>query len=179
MIITELDIPGCFLIESKKFEDNRGSFLKTYHRDIYQQIGIYFEFAEEFYSISHKNVLRGMHFQVPPADHAKVVYCPCGAVNDVFLDIRKKSKTYGQFMSIELTADNGRILFLPNGIAHGFLSMADNSLMVYKTSSVHSPLLDSGIRWDSFGFDWKTKKPIISARDSNFVDFSQFDSPFV
>jgi len=179
MNIYELEIQGCYLVESDKFEDHRGSFSKTYHREIYNKFGIFCDFAEEFYSFSHKNVIRGMHFQLPPADHDKLVYCPSGAVKDVFLDIRKSSKTYGQFMSIELTADNRRILFLPKGIAHGFQSLVDNSLMVYKTTTVHFPSLDSGIRWDSFGFDWGIEDPIMSIKDKNLLKFDEFDSPFV
>lgn len=179
MIISELDISGCFLIESKKFEDYRGSFLKIYHQDIYKEIGINFEFAEEFYSVSHKDVIRGMHFQMPPVEHDKIVYCPIGAVSDIFLDIRKNSKTFGQFRKIELTADDGRILFIPKGIAHGFVSLANQSLMVYKTSTVHSASHDAGIKWDSFGFDWEVENPIISERDKSFISFSQFDSPFI
>lgn len=179
MFISEFDISGCFLIESKTFKDHRGSFLKTYHRDIYRELGINFEFAEEFYSTSHKNVVRGMHFQTPPADHEKIVYCPVGAVCDVFLDIRKSSKTYGMFKKIELTESNGRVLFLPKGIAHGFLSLSDNSLMVYKTSTVHSPENDAGIRWNSFGCDWVVENPLLSTRDDEFINFSEFESPFL
>lgn len=179
MKISELDIPGCFIIESKKFQDNRGSFVKTFHKEIYKEQKLIFDFAEEFYSISHKNVVRGMHFQTPPEDHDKIIYCPVGAVNDVFVDIRKSSKTYGQFKQIELTEDNGHILFLPKGIAHGFVSLVDNTVMVYKTSTTHSPGNDSGIRWDSFGYDWKVENPILSERDLKFVALSDLDSPFV
>lgn len=179
MDIIELDIDGCYLIESKKFNDNRGGFLKTYHQIIYHQHGIKFDFAEEFYSLSHKDVIRGMHFQKPPTAHDKLVYCAVGAVNDVFLDIRKSSKTYGQFKKIELTSDNGRVLFIPKGIAHGFVSLTDNALMVYKTSTVHSPVNDAGIRWDSFGFDWMVEKPIISERDKNLPKLYDFETPFI
>ena len=178
MKIIELDISGCYLIESKRFEDHRGSFLKIYHQKIYHEFGLNFNFAEEFYSISHRSVIRGMHFQTPPQDHEKIVYCPVGAVCDVFLDIRKSSKTYGYFSKIELTADNGRVLFLPKGIAHGFLSLVDNSLMVYKTSTLYSPTNDAGIRWDSFGCDWGVEQPLLSARDGGFNCFSEFESPF-
>ncbi|MNG00820.1 dTDP-4-dehydrorhamnose 3,5-epimerase [compost metagenome] len=178
MDIIELDISDCYLIKSKQFNDHRGSFFKTFHKETYSKFGIDFEFAEEFYSISHKNVIRGMHFQTPPVDHDKIVYCPVGAVIDVFVDIRKASKTYGKFRKIELTSENGQILFLPKGIAHGFISLADNSLMVYKTSTTHSPVNDAGIRWDSFGCDWGIESPVLSDRDQNFIKFSDFDSPF-
>lgn len=179
MNISELEISGCFLIQSKRFKDHRGSFVKTYHQDIYRELSLNFDFAEEFYSLSHKNVIRGMHFQTPPEDHDKIVYCPVGAVNDVFVDIRKSSKTYGQFKEIELTEDNGCILLLPKGIAHGFVSLTDNTLMVYKTSTTHSIVNDAGIRWDSFGYDWKVENPILSERDKNFIELSSFNSPFI
>ncbi len=178
MKITELQFPGCFLIESPKFVDKRGEFVKTYHQAIFQDNGITTHFAEEFYSVSKKNVLRGMHFQLPPSDHEKLVFCLNGAVLDVFLDLRKDSPAYGQSMGVELSGNNTRTLFLPKGIAHGFLSLEDNSVMVYKTSTVHDPLKDCGIRWDSFGYAWPVEEPIISERDTKHFIFSNFKSPF-
>ncbi|WP_273694895.1 dTDP-4-dehydrorhamnose 3,5-epimerase [Buttiauxella sp. S19-1] len=178
MKITELQIPGCFLIESPKFGDARGSFVKTYHEAIFSELGIDMKIAEEFYSFSKKDVIRGMHFQLPPSDHDKLVYCANGSVLDVFLDIRKDSKTFGQYLAIELSAMNARSLFLPSGIAHGFLSLEDNSLMVYKTSTVHNPIKDAGISWDSFGFEWPVESPIISDRDLKHTSFVNFNTPF-
>ncbi|PDO89447.1 dTDP-4-dehydrorhamnose 3,5-epimerase [Kosakonia sacchari] len=178
MKITEVQFPGCFLIESSKFIDTRGGFVKTYHQKIFEENGIAMHFAEEFYSVSKKNVLRGMHFQLPPSDHEKLVYCLSGAVLDVFLDLRKESLTYGQSMGIELSGENTRALFLPKGIAHGFLSLEDNSVMIYKTSTVHDPLKDCGIRWDSFGYNWPISSPIISERDTKHSGFTEFNSPF-
>lgn len=178
MNITKLNISGCYLLESKKFQDQRGSFVKTYHADMFHDAGINFNFAEEFYSTSHKDVIRGMHFQIPPADHDKFVFCAKGAVIDVFLDIRKTSETYGKYISVELTGDNAKALYLPKGVAHGFLSLQNDSLMIYKTSSVHTPVCDSGIKWNSFGFEWPVTEPIISERDSKFIELNNFDSPF-
>lgn len=178
MKITEVQFPGCFLIESSQFIDIRGGFVKTYHQKVFEENGIAMHFAEEFYSVSKKNVLRGMHFQLPPSDHEKLVYCLSGAVLDVFLDLRKESPTYGQSMGIELRGENTRTLFLPKGIAHGFLSLEDNSVMIYKTSTVHDPLKDCGIRWDSFGYKWPISSPIISERDTKHSGFTEFNSPF-
>lgn len=178
MNINELKIPGCYLIESKKFQDNRGAFVKTFQEEIFHSAGVNPHFAEEFYSISHKNVIRGMHFQRPPADHEKFVFCAAGAVLDVFLDLRKNSETYGQHMAVELDCENVKGLYLPKGIAHGFLSLKDNSLMVYKTSTVHTPACDTGIRWNSFGFDWPADKPIISERDNQLILWNEFITEF-
>ena len=178
MKITELQISGCFLIESPRFEDPRGCFIKTFHEDVFSNFGIKMKFAEEFFSFSKKNVIRGMHFQLPPSDHEKLVFCTSGSVLDVFLDLRKESETYGESLSIELSLKNARALFLPKGIAHGFMSMEDNSTMVYKTSTVHNPIKDAGILWNSFGFDWPVESPIISERDSKHPTFCNFSSPF-
>lgn len=178
MKITELQISGCFLIEAAKFTDARGSFVKTYHQRIFEENGIHMHFAEEFYSVSKKNVLRGMHFQLPPSAHDKLVYCLNGSVLDVFLDIRNDSPTFGKSLGLELSGKNGRTLFLPQGIAHGFLSLEDESVMVYKTSTVHDPIKDCGIRWNSFNYSWPVSEPIISDRDTKHAAFSEFNSPF-
>lgn len=178
MKISELQILGCYLIESNRFEDKRGCFVKTFHEDIFQKIGINMKFAEEFFSTSKKNVIRGMHFQLPPSDHDKLVFCTSGSVLDVFLDLRKNSASYGKSLSIELSLLNARTLFLPKGIAHGFMSLEDNSTMIYKTSTTYNPIKDAGILWNSFGFDWPVEMPIISDRDSKHTPFFDFESPF-
>ncbi|CNC80240.1 dTDP-4-dehydrorhamnose 3,5-epimerase [Yersinia pseudotuberculosis] len=178
MIFKKLDIEGCYLIEFNKFIDSRGTFVKTFHSDFFSENGIVLDMREEFYSISAKNVIRGMHFQMPPAEHDKLVYCVNGAVLDVILDIRKDSKTYGEYFSIELSYENSLALWVPKGLAHGFLSLADNSIMFYKTSSVHNVECDSGIKWNSFGFKWPIDNPIISEKDNSLCYFDEFDSSF-
>lgn len=171
MKVSELSIAGCYLIEPKRILDNRGGFVKTYHYDFFKSRNINFELKEEFYSCSNENVIRGMHFQMVPADHEKMVYCPKGAVLDVILDLRKNSSTFGDFLSFELNEENLHQLYISKGIAHGFLSISDGTLMMYKTSSVHSPAHDMGIRWDSFGFDWGVCNPLVSERDSSLPNF--------
>lgn len=172
MKISELTIHGCFLIEPDVFLDNRGSFVKTYHANVFDTHGISFDFKEEYYSCSSKGVIRGMHFQAPPAEHDKIVYCPKGRVLDVILDIRSKSPTFGTFLCFELSGANAKQIFIAKGVAHGFLSLEDDSIMIYKTSSVYSPDFDCGLLWDSFGFDWGLKNPHISDRDKKLPPFS-------
>lgn len=175
-LLNEL-LPGCFLLQPKRLQDQRGCFVKTYHEGIYAALGINFYIREEFYSISHKNVLRGMHFQLPPHDHDKLVYCIRGVVRDVLLDLRQGAH-YGRVASAELTGESGQVVFIPKGIAHGFVALTDETLVVYKTSTMHAPEADYGIHWDSYGFNWGVDQPIISARDQQHVAFNNFVSPF-
>ena len=172
---TELD--GVFVLKPNVFEDARGCFVKTYHEGLFESCGIRFVPKEEFFSVSRKNVLRGMHFQQPPAAHGKLVYCPVGRVLDVVLDLRSTAKG-ARCISRELSSENREMLFIPIGCAHGFLALEDNSMMVYQTSTVHSPPHDAGVLWNSFGFDWPVKNPILSERDQKFPALRDFQSPF-
>ncbi len=178
MEIIDQDVPGLYLVRLKRIEDPRGCFVKTYAHSTYASAQIADDFREEFYSISEKDVIRGMHFQVPPHDHAKLVYCAVGAVEDVVLDLRLGAN-YGKFLSFRLSAETPCALIIPKGMAHGFRSLVDNSLMVYKTTSEHDAAHDRGIRWDSFGYDWSLSKPILSSRDCNHLKFEGLVSPFL
>ena len=169
---------GCYVIDTDIHYDSRGSFTKCYNEKEFLKNGINYAFKEQFFTISHKNVLRGMHFQLPPHDHCKLVSCFSGAVLDVLLDLRKGSSTYGESESFELSANNGKTLFIPIGMAHGFLSLEDNSGMLYSTSAEYAPDYDVGIRWDSFEYNWPIKNPVVSARDDNQPLFYEIDSPF-
>src|SRR5437588_1377343 len=178
MEIVATELPGLKLIRPKIFQDARGSFVKTFHADFFREQGMEFQPREEFYSTSAKGVLRGMHFQLPPAAHAKLVYCLGGRVLDVVLDMRRNSPAFGRTFSCELDTIRRELLFIPAGFAHGFLALEDNSLMVYKTDVVHTPASDSGISWNSFGFQWPVASPVLSDRDSRFVAWRDFSSPF-
>ena len=175
-ILKEL-LPGCLLLQPMRFEDQRGSFVKTYHEGLCKALGVNLDIQEEFYSVSRKNVIRGMHFQLPPHEHDKLVYCTRGTATDVLLDLRK-GPGYGKVASAELSGENAHLVFIPQGIAHGFAALTDEALMLYKTSTVHAPETDWGIRWDSFGFDWEMADPIISTRDQQHSVFADFVSPF-
>ncbi len=134
---------------------------------------------ESFYSTSRRGVLRGMHFQTPPHSHAKLVYCIRGSALDVVVDLRKSSPRYGAAASAELSEKNHQQLFIPTGLAHGFLALESDTVLVYMTTTVHSPSHDMGIHWDSFGFDWGTEAPTLSARDARLPTLGAFDSPFL
>lgn len=166
------------LIELPAFADDRGVFIKTFHDTTLQEAGIHFTLKESYFSLSHKDVIRGMHFQLPPHQHAKIVFCPKGAILDVIVDLRKHSATYGQYFAQELSEQNHLAYYIPEGFAHGFKALTDDAMTYYLVSSEYHKESDTGIRWDSFGFDWNVASPVISARDQSFVALQDFSSPF-
>lgn len=174
----ETPLEGCFEIQAKVRSDNRGLFIKTFHEDSFQQLGLSTNFKEMFCTTSAKNVLRGLHFQIPPYDHAKLVYCAFGKVMDVALDIRKNSPTYGKYHVLELDAEKGNMSYLSKGFAHGFLTLSDKAVIIYNLTSIYSPEHDKGILYNSCGIDWKISCPILSERDKKHPRFEEFKSPF-
>lgn len=175
-IPTTLD--GCLQIHPFFTEDKRGTFVKTFHTKIFSELGFPIIWSEEYYSYSYKDVIRGMHFQTPPYDHEKLVYCMHGRVLDVVIDLRKSSSTFGRHFAIELDSTHGSGLLIPKGMAHGFLTLSESAIVSYKVTSTYAPLNDSGIRWDSFGLDWGLTEPILSVRDQSHPPLANFDSPF-
>lgn len=178
MEIEHTFIEGLNLIHLKEFKDLRGSFTKVFNYDFFSENGLETSFKESYYSISHKNVIRGMHFQIPPAEHTKLVYVNQGSIMDVILDIRKSSPTYGKFITLRIDSTNPVLVYIPVGCAHGFLSMEDHTIVTYLQSSVYNNDCDMGIHYNSFGMDWKIQNPIISERDLSFVNLIDFNSPF-
>ncbi|MBN1788090.1 MAG: dTDP-4-dehydrorhamnose 3,5-epimerase [Sedimentisphaerales bacterium] len=176
--IKETKIPGCYEIVLKPIKDKRGQFIKTFHELTFKEHNLATDFAEEYYSISARNVLRGMHFQLPPHDHEKIVYCPAGKALDVVLDLRKGSPAFGKYESFELSPEKCNMIYIPRGLAHGFYSQQDNTQMFYKVTTAYVPESDSGVRWDSAKIDWPCKDPVISDKDDKLVKFKDFDSPF-
>lgn len=176
--ISETKIAGLRRLDPIVRSDARGRFVKTFHADFFAAHGLRTDFAESYYSLSRNGVLRGMHFQTPPAQHAKLVHCAAGRILDVVVDLRRSQPSYGQFVSFELDADKGSLLYIPEGCAHGFLALTDNAMTVYNVTSVYAPGEDSGILWSSFGFEWPISAPLLSDRDLGFQPLSRFDSPF-
>lgn len=176
-IIKEL-LPGAFLLQSNRLEDERGHFVKTFNLDVFESLGLPTDWCEEYYSISRKGVVRGMHFQSPPNEHSKMVYCLKGRVLDVILDIRKNYPTYGKYAYLEISAETSQVLIVPPGLAHGFCALTDEATLHYKVSSVYAKEDDDGILWNSFGFNWPIEDPIISKRDSRFPALIDFESKF-
>ncbi len=171
-------LPGLQILSLPHSTDARGAFTKVFHQDSLQEKGISFSLRESYFSTSAKDVIRGMHFQTPPHQHAKIVFCPVGEILDVVLDLRKDSPTYGDHFSMVLTARNHLALYIPEGCAHGFRALSEGAMTFYLVSSTYSPAHDMGIRWDSFDCDWGIELPVISARDEGFPGLARFHSPF-
>ncbi|MFL0802001.1 MAG: dTDP-4-dehydrorhamnose 3,5-epimerase family protein [Agarilytica sp.] len=180
MDITPLNIAGAYKLVFNKLEDSRGCFVKTFNRNLSQGIPELSSFSmeEEFYSSSTKGVLRGMHFQLPPFAHSKLVYCIDGRVFDAFVDLRRGSSSYLKAESIYLDSDNPTAIFLPQGVAHGFSTISDSATMVYKTDCGYSPSHDAGVLWSSCGIVWPCDSPLVSERDASFCSLNEFESPF-
>jgi dTDP-4-dehydrorhamnose 3,5-epimerase len=178
MKVIPTNIPKCYELQPSVFHDERGSFVKVFHENIFEDNQLETHFVEEYYSVSRRNVLRGLQFQLPPQDLVKMVYCVEGQVKDVVVDLRIGSPTYGKYKIFDLSAEKANIIYIPSGLAHGFYVTSEKAIMVYKVTTVYSPEYDTGIRWNSVGIDWDCKNPIVSQRDSQFVSFSEFNSPF-
>lgn len=169
-------ISGLYLLEPKIFKDNRGFFLESYNKNAMEAFGIIINFCQDNHSMSSKGVLRGLHFQSQhPQD--KLVRVVSGKTYDVAVDLRPDSSTYLKWFSAELTGENGRMMFIPAGFAHGFLSLEDNTHFLYKVSDYYYPEYDAGLRYDdqTIGITWPDlKKPyIISPKDLNLPTLCQ------
>lgn len=179
MKVISTPLIGLYILETEKIQDNRGSFQKLFNNEFFQEHGLDGNFKEFYYSVSKKGVIRGMHFQLPPYEHIKLVYVSKGKIKDVVVDIRKNSLTYGQAFSIELDDVKGQYLYIPIGFAHGFLSLENDSIVNYAQTSCYSKKFDSGIIYDSIGFEWEASNPIVSERDLAFERLEKFKSPFL
>lgn len=177
--LAETGLPGCLVIRPRPFDDDRGRFVKVFQRDIFAAAGLAVDFAEEYYSVSRQGVIRGLHFQRPPHDHAKLVYCVAGRVQDAVVDLRAGSPTQGGHAVVELSADLGNMLYIPSGLAHGFCVLSESAALVYKVTTVHAPEHDAGIRWDSAGIPWAETAPVLSERDRSHPPLAALATPFV
>ena len=170
------------IIEPTVFEDERGYFLESYNQKKFEEVVGKTSFVQDNESKSSKGVLRGLHFQKPPFEQSKLVRCIEGEVLDVAVDIRKKSKTYGQHVAVLLSGENKRQLFVPRGFAHGFLVLSDKATFAYKVDNSFAPNYDSGIMWNDkdLKIDWGLEESGVklSEKDKNLVVFADFDSPF-
>ena len=178
MELRKTSIPGCFEIFPKVLQDERGFFVKTFHEGLFAENGLATHFAEEYYTFSRRNVLRGLHFQLPPHDHAKLVYCIAGEVLDAVVDLRVGSPVYGRFETFTLSAEKSNMIYIPSGLAHGFYVAGSHALLVYHVTTAYSPEHDAGIHWNSAGIPWPGGAPILSKRDSAFLPLNEFKSPF-
>jgi dTDP-4-dehydrorhamnose 3,5-epimerase len=177
--VTPTGLAGCVRLTPRVVPDDRGLFVKTFQSSVFNSLRLDADWREQFYSRSRRGVIRGLHFQRPPADHAKLVSCVRGRVFDVAVDLRKGSPTYGRAAGVELDDEGWEMLFIPSGFAHGFAALSDDAVMAYLTTSEHDPACDTGIRWDSAGIRWPVDEPIVSERDRALPALDGFDSPFL
>lgn len=175
------NMDGLWILEPTVFGDNRGYFLESFRDDKFIEItGFEGRFVQDNESMSSKGVLRGLHLQRPPMAQAKLVRVVQGAVLDVAVDIRKDSPTFGHHQAVLLSAENKRQFFVPQGFAHGFLTLQDHTIFQYKCSNYYSPEHEMGILWsdEDLAIDWKYNNPLISERDQNQINFRNFASPY-
>lgn len=172
-------IPDCQIIRPDKHFDNRGKFQKIYNDDFYREQGINEDFKEIYYSKSHKGVLRGLHFQSPPNEHAKLVTCVTGSIIDIILDLRKGSPTFGKKGYVKISRNEFTSIYIPRGCAHGFLSLEDNTIVANFSTSVYSPDHDCSINpFDNYIGSY-FNNIIMSNKDKDAIEFKDFNSPFV
>jgi dTDP-4-dehydrorhamnose 3,5-epimerase len=165
--IKQTEIPGVLLIESKKFADERGYFMEGYKESDFESLGL--KFKQDNVSFSKKGVLRGLHYQLPPKAQGKLVRVLQGKIWDVAVDIRKKSPTYKKWVAAELSEENSLALYLPEGFAHGFVTLSEEALVLYKTTEEYHQQSERGIIWNDpeLNIAWPVLNPIVSERDKS------------
>jgi len=169
-------LSGAYLIELELLEDERGFFARTFCREEFAARGLNPEVAQCNLSYNaRKNTLRGMHYQAEPHAEAKLVNCLKGAVYDVIIDLRPRSSTSGRWVAVELSATNRKMLYVPEGFAHGFLTLEDDTAVHYQMSAFFEPDSARGVRWDdpAFGIEWPCPEPIISDKDQRWPDYKR------
>ena len=182
MKFIETKISDLIIIEPTVFGDTRGYFLESYNQKKFEEVIGKISFVQDNESKSSKGVLRGLHFQKPPFEQAKLVRCIEGEVLDVAVDIRKNSKTYGKHVAVLLSGENKRQLFVPRGFAHGFLVLSDSATFAYKVDNTYAPDHDAGIRWNDkdLNIEWglEDNNVLVSKKDAELPFFSKLESPF-
>lgn len=182
MTVKETGIDELVVIEPRVFGDNRGYFTSPYIAENFDKLVSKTVFTQDNESLSSKGVLRGLHFQKPPFEQAKLVRVIRGRVIDVALDLRKKSPTYGKHFAIELSGENKLQLFVPRGFAHGFVVLEDETIFSYKVDNDYAPEYEDGILWNDqdLNINWQLNglEPILSEKDRNLASFRNYESPF-
>lgn len=180
MKITTTPIDGLLVIEPQIFKDSRGYFFESYNQDKMKEAGIAFSFVQDNQSLSQKGAVRGLHFQAAPFEQGKLVRVVAGAVRDVVVDIRKNSPTYGQHFSIDLSAENQLMFWIPPGFAHGFETLENNTIFLYKCTNMYDKKSEGGLLWNdpAIGIQWQTSDAIVSEKDQILPLLKDFVSPF-
>ena len=175
MIWREMELAGAFVVESEPIEDERGWFARIYDESELEQNGVATRFAQGSLAFNkERGTLRGLHYQADPHAEAKLVRCIRGAVHDVIVDLRPGSPTFKRWLAVELTAASGRMLYVPEGLAHGYLTLENESETLYLISAPYAPEAARGVRWDdpAFGIEWPHEPRVMSEKDKAWPDFS-------
>jgi len=180
MQIEHTALEGVVILTPARHGDDRGFFSESWNKDRMAEAGLDYDFVQDNHSMSMQaGTVRGLHFQAPPHAQAKLVRCGRGALFDVAVDIRRGSPTYGQWVGVELSFENGRQLLIPEGFLHGFITRVPETEVVYKCSHGYAPEADGAVLWDSCGIDWGLKgEAQLSAKDTAAPPLSAFDTPF-
>lgn len=181
MNITPLQLPGTFEITLDPRVDERGHFMRAYDRESFERHGLHREWVQENESRTlRRHTIRGLHFQAPPFAETKLVRVAVGAVLDVFVDLRRDSATYGRWDSLEVSAAKRNMVYIPRGFAHGFCTLTDEVIMLYKVDSVYAREHEGSIRWDdpALAIEWPAREPFLSEKDRQAGSFSDLRSPF-
>ena len=180
MKITTTPIDGLLVIEPQIFKDSRGYFFESYNQDKMKEAGIVLSFVQDNQSLSQKGAVRGLHFQAAPFEQGKLVRVVAGSVRDVVVDIRKNSPTYGQHFSIDLSAENQLMFWIPPGFAHGFETLENNTIFLYKCTNMYDKNSEGGLLWNdpAIGIKWQTTDAIVSEKDQILPLLKDFVSPF-
>lgn len=175
-----MEIPDVLLIEACAFPDERGFFAELYREGVFSAGGMP-HFVQDNFSWSHQHVLRGLHYQNPPMAQAKLVSVAFGEIYDVAVDIRRHSPTYGRYVAAALSAENHRMLFVPEGFAHGICVLSQHAAVMYKVSAEYSPALERGILWNDpdLAISWPTSSPTLSPKDAVQPRLKDVENPFV
>lgn len=173
-------IEGVLIIEPLVFEDERGHFFEYYQKELFANNGITTDFVQDNQSLSQKGVLRGLHFQAPPYAQAKLIRVIKGAVLDVAVDIRRDSPTYGKHIAVKLSESNKKTLYIPEGFAHGFLTLTDDTIFSYKCSNYYHKTSEAALLWNDkeLAISWGITTPILSSKDQEAPTFKSFSTPF-
>ena len=177
MEFIEKKIKGVFEIKLKHIGDHRGFFMRAYDKKIFAKYGLLRDWVQENHSRSEqKDIIRGLHFQLPPFSETKLIRCIRGAVLDVFVDLRKGSDTFGQWDTVELSENNKKAVFIPRGLAHGYCTLTAESEVVYKVDNYYSPENERGLLWNdpNLNIEWPVKNPILSEKDQQNMTFAEF-----
>jgi dTDP-4-dehydrorhamnose 3,5-epimerase len=176
------EIPDIVIVRPRSFGDGRGWFRETYRRRDFERHGIAVDFRQDNHARSHvRGVLRGLHYQLHPQAQGKLIRCCAGSIWDVAVDIRQGSPTYRQWMGMELSAESGDLLWIPEGFAHGYCTLSDTADVLYKTTAEYSPAHERGIRWDdpALAIRWPVENPSLSPRDAAAPPLSEVENNFV